>query len=69
MICPQLKGQSHDSTHITYFDRDSLTKLCAEADLEPVHKRSFPFPQIAGRWLYFNETIVVARRRTQGDSK
>lgn len=69
MICPQLKGQSYDSTHVTYFDRDLLAKLCVEAGLEPVLERSFPFPRIAGRWLYFNETIVVARRRTQGNSK
>lgn len=62
MICPQAKGQAHDDTHVTYFDRVQLVRLCRAAGLEPIVERSFPLPPLAGRWLYFNETVVVARR-------
>lgn len=62
MICPQLKGQSHDDTHITFFDGPMLSRLCRAVGLEPILERSFPLPKFAGRWLYFNETVVVARR-------
>jgi 2-polyprenyl-3-methyl-5-hydroxy-6-metoxy-1,4-benzoquinol methylase len=63
IICPQEKGQSHDATHVTFFDRQLLLKLCRTAGLEPVLTRSFPLPKVAGRFLYFNESVVVARRR------
>jgi SAM-dependent methyltransferase len=62
MICPQLKGQSHDATHITFFDGPMLSQLCRAIGLEPILERSFPLPNYVGRWLYFNETVVVARR-------
>ncbi|MBM3730470.1 MAG: class I SAM-dependent methyltransferase [Actinobacteria bacterium] len=66
MICPQEKGQAHDDTHVTFFDRPKLAELCRSVGLEPTVQRSFPLPPRAGRWLYFNENVVVAHRR-RGD--
>ena len=63
IICPQPNGQRRDATHITYFDRERLTQLCEEVGLVPALTRSFPFPPIAGKWLYFNETVVVEKQK------
>ncbi len=64
IICPQVKGQAHDATHVTFFDRERLLQLCRATSLKPSITRSFPLPTIAGRVLYFNESVVVARRQT-----
>jgi 2-polyprenyl-3-methyl-5-hydroxy-6-metoxy-1,4-benzoquinol methylase len=64
IICPQPKGQRRDATHLTFFHKAELQRLCEETNLSPTLIRSFPLPSLAGRWLYFNETVVVAEPMT-----
>lgn len=58
-ICPQERGYSSDSTHVTYFSISDLELLLSELGLRKVRSGSFPFPKIFGKLFIYNENIVV----------
>lgn len=59
LICPQERGYASDSTHVTYFDEDSLTTLAAQHSHQGSHYFSFPFPRRFGNAYIYNEHIFV----------
>jgi SAM-dependent methyltransferase len=61
-ICPQVRGQRSDSTHVTYMPRPVIASVFADAGLEVLRSKSFPFPEVVGRVFTHNETVVVGRR-------
>jgi SAM-dependent methyltransferase len=63
LICPQRRGYDSDPTHCAYLDLDALSGLADAVGLEPVERRSFPFPLVAGRWFTYNEFVLIADRR------
>lgn len=61
-ICPQKRGYSSDSTHVTYFSISDLELLLSELGLRKLRSRSFPFPKIFGKLFIYNENIVVYKK-------
>lgn len=59
-ICPQLRGQAADPTHVTAFPAVELVALLTGCGVVVDRVRSFPLPFAAGRWFTHNETVVVA---------
>ncbi len=59
VICPQEKGYSSDSTHVTYFSISDLELLLGEIGIKKVCSGSFPLPKKFGRLFIYNENIVV----------
>jgi 2-polyprenyl-3-methyl-5-hydroxy-6-metoxy-1,4-benzoquinol methylase len=62
IICPQKRGFSSDSTHVTCFDTQNITDLVKNCGLQVCNSRSFPLPRWCGRLFTHNETIVIAER-------
>ena len=60
IICPQKRGFASDSTHVTYFDLDSLTQLAASVQCSKFSRKSFPFPAFFGRWFTYNEWVHIS---------
>lgn len=58
IICPQQRGFASDSTHVTYFDLDSLAQLVTSVQCSEISRESFPFPAFLGRWFTYNEWIM-----------
>ena len=58
IICPQQRGFASDSTHVTYFDLDSLAQLVTSVQCSEISRESFPFPAFFGRWFTYNEWIM-----------
>lgn len=65
VICPQEKGYKTDDTHITFLDAESIEGILKEAGLDIVKSYSFPFTRNAGKVFTYNETVVVAKKRTK----
>lgn len=62
IICPQKKGFSKDSTHITFHDRESITGLLSGLGLRVINKHSFPLPEYFGGIFAPNEYWVIAQK-------
>jgi SAM-dependent methyltransferase len=62
VITPQERGFRSDPTHVTFPDAEFVDDVLHRLGLRAVHRSSFPFPRVAGRWFTHNETVVVARR-------
>jgi 2-polyprenyl-3-methyl-5-hydroxy-6-metoxy-1,4-benzoquinol methylase len=60
IICPQQRGFASDSTHVTYFDLDSLAQLVTTVQCSEFSRESFPFPAFIGRWFTYNEWVYVS---------
>ena len=60
MICPQLKGQKSDPSHVSFCDFQFLEDLAKLQNLEIEKAYSFPLPKIFGRWFIYNESVVIA---------
>jgi len=60
IICPQKCGFASDSTHVTYFDLDSLAQLAASVQCSEFSRESFPFPAFLGRWFTYNEWVHIS---------
>ncbi|CAB4960647.1 unannotated protein [freshwater metagenome] len=60
MICPQKRGFASDSTHVTYFDLDTLAQLAASIHCSELSRKSFPFPAVFGRWFTYNEWVHIS---------
>lgn len=65
VICPQAAGFRSDPTHVTPFDRRTITHLLEHQELEVIAQRSFPFPAPVGRVFTYNESVVVAQVPTR----
>ena len=61
VICPQAAGFRSDPTHVTPFDRRTITQLLEQQELSVISQRSFPFPAPVGRVFTYNESVVVAQ--------
>jgi SAM-dependent methyltransferase len=61
LICPQSRGFQSDSTHVHYFNADSLTELASDLGLRVESTYSFPLPKFLGNVFTHNETIALAR--------
>ena len=66
VICPQAAGFRSDPTHVTPFDRLTITQLLERQGLAVIAHRSFPFPTPVGRVFTYNESVVVAQVPTHG---
>ena len=64
VMTPQEKGQTHDSSHVTYFGPRELDHLAELTNVRPLKKYSFPLPSVFGKILYFNENVFVGVHRT-----
>lgn len=62
IICPQKKGFSKDSTHITLHDRESIARLLSGLGLKILTKHSFPLPEYFGGIFAPNEYWVVGQK-------
>jgi 2-polyprenyl-3-methyl-5-hydroxy-6-metoxy-1,4-benzoquinol methylase len=60
IICPQKRGFASDSTHVTYFNLDSLAQLVTTVQCSEFLRQSFPFPAFIGRWFTYNEWVYVS---------
>jgi 2-polyprenyl-3-methyl-5-hydroxy-6-metoxy-1,4-benzoquinol methylase len=60
IICPQKRGFATDSTHVTYFDLDSLAQLAASVQCSEFSRKSFPFPAFLIRWFTYSEWIHIS---------
>ena len=60
IICPQKRGFASDSTHVTYFDLDSLSQITASINCSEFSRKSFPFPAFFGRWFTYNEWVHIS---------
>jgi len=60
MICPQKRGFASDSTHVTYFDLETLAQLAASIHCSELSRKSFPFPAVFGRWFTYNEWVHIS---------
>jgi 2-polyprenyl-3-methyl-5-hydroxy-6-metoxy-1,4-benzoquinol methylase len=60
IICPQKRGFASDSTHVTYFDLDSLAQLVTSVQCNEFSRESFPFPAFFGRWFTYNEWVHIS---------
>jgi 2-polyprenyl-3-methyl-5-hydroxy-6-metoxy-1,4-benzoquinol methylase len=59
-ICPQEKGYTTDSTHVSFTDAAALQGLSRSLGLTVAKSYSFPFPRIAGKLFAYNEFCVLA---------
>ncbi len=59
IICPQKKGFASDKTHVTFYNRQKISKLLNNLGLEVVKKQSFPFHEKIGDIFTYNEYVVV----------
>ena len=62
VICPQEKGYTTDSTHVTFLDGVDIAEMLEEVGLRVRSVRSFPFPRAVGNLFAYNETVVLADR-------
>ena len=62
IICPQLKGQKSDPSHVSFCDFQFLEQLVNTQNLELVKAYSFPLPYFFGRWFVYNESVVIAMK-------
>jgi len=60
IICPQKRGFASDSTHVTYFNLDTLAQLAASVQCSEFSRKSFPFPAFFGRWFTYNEWVHIS---------
>jgi hypothetical protein len=61
-ITPQERGYRTDDTHVSFVDFVGLAGLCADLGLRVTRRYSFPLPRRAGRWMTYNEFVVIAER-------
>lgn len=62
VITPQEAGHRSDPTHVRFMDFAAVEGALRAAGLEPLWRRSFPFPRWVGRFFRYNEFVSVARR-------
>ena len=62
IICPQIKGQKSDPSHVYFCDFQFLEQLVESQNLEIVMSYSFPLPNFFGRWFVYNESVVIAKK-------
>lgn len=62
IICPQEKGYTTDSTHVTFLNHKDIEQLLESLGLTIEKSYSFPFMRNAGKIFTYNETVVVARK-------
>jgi 2-polyprenyl-3-methyl-5-hydroxy-6-metoxy-1,4-benzoquinol methylase len=60
IICPQKRGFASDSTHVTYFNLDTLAQLAASVQCSEFSRKSFPFPAFLIRWFTYSEWIHIS---------
>jgi 2-polyprenyl-3-methyl-5-hydroxy-6-metoxy-1,4-benzoquinol methylase len=62
VICPQEKGYTTDSTHVTFLDGADIAAMLEQVGLRTRSVSSFPFPRFVGKVFAYNETVVLADR-------
>lgn len=61
-ITPQERGFRSDPTHRQFMGFEEVERVARRLRLEPVLRRSFPFPRPVGRVFTHNEFVVVAHK-------
>lgn len=64
VICPQEKGFSRDDTHVTFLKREDIKGLLTGLGLRITRAYCFPFPAAVGKLFAYNETVVIATKRS-----
>lgn len=62
IICPQEAGYASDSTHVTFINFESITRILENCGLKVVTLRSFPFPRFIGKIFKYNEFVGIGRK-------
>lgn len=64
IICPQERGYSSDSTHVTFIDQAIIDGLFEQIDFKTSRSYSFPFPRLFGKVFKYNEFVAVGEKNT-----
>ncbi len=62
VICPQEKGFTTDSTHVTFLNHKDIEEILKSLNLTIEKSYSFPFFRAVGKLFTYNETVVVATK-------
>lgn len=61
-VTPQEAGFRSDPTHVERFDFEALERLLAGLGMQKMRSYSFPLPRVFGRFLRYNEFVVVGSK-------